>query len=53
MDKKLKKLRDRWEEKTSVYVVFGEDYVHLHGDFTVDELRVIASVQAKSLKEKK
>jgi hypothetical protein len=46
MDKKLKAQIDKWESKTTVFVCFGS-YVHLNGDFTVNELREIASVMLK------
>lgn len=51
MDKKVKKEVERIEGWTHAYVVFGEEYVHLHGDFTVEELRLIAGLQKKKEKE--
>lgn len=47
MKKTDRKEIERIEGWTHAYVVFGEEYVHVHGDFTVEELRLIASLQSK------
>lgn len=43
---------ERIEGWTHVYVTFGDEYVHVHGDFTVEELRLIARMQAKRERDK-
>ncbi len=41
---------DAWENKTSVFVHFGDD-ISIEGTFSPDELSSIASIQRKRLRE--
>jgi hypothetical protein len=48
--KKTKIAIDNWENRTSVFIHFGDD-ISIEGTFSSDELSSIASIQRKRLKE--